>query len=246
MYRHNRTHRHQPIHHNSCDLSAVSRAALILYTNDSDTTYVLLGKGSNGLTTLGGRTQHREVWLNCLIRELQEETRGLLDYSNHPEIFLTKPAQIIESSNCAYVFFPSTLDSLKRIAKKFPETSSDRLVCNEMLSLEIVSVDTLIIDRITTRSIPCAPMFETMFLNIGYDTLKGNTCNYTTANVSIEADMFQPIGSLPSIICLTPIDHGLPVVYGFSPSQGLFITDQFYLEEKGRRLFRSGWKSIEQ
>jgi len=266
--------------------------------------YALFGRGSAGLTSLGGRTNLHENWLDCLVRELKEETRDVLDYSLCKDMFLTSPTQAINFNNCAYVFYPTSLETLRGISEAFPKTSSNRSVCNEMLSLEVIDIDTLIINLVESHSPPrvspnrvssllqeegivtpsktslstggtacsaavscasletpivrmgdysCAPVFQSMFMSVGYDVLKSNAResqwnhtfvgrNFTTQNVNVEVELTKPIREIPPIVCLTPINHGLPVIYG--TAGGLFITDQFYLEEKGRRLFRSGWYSI--
>ena len=230
------------------------RAALVLYSSPSATgnrgIHVLLGKGAHGLTTLGGRVQPRETWIDCLVRELIEETRGILDYSNCRDMLLVSPTRIIEFDNCAYVFCPTTLETLGNIAKQFPETKSPHVVCNEMSSLEVVSIDnlmeSLIESLITSRADrpTCAKKFESMFLTIGFDLMRGNTWNHITMNINEEVTMFKSVSSLPPVVCLTAIDRGLPVVYGFIEKHGLFITDQCYFERKNRRLYRSGWHNI--
>jgi hypothetical protein len=132
---------------------------------------------------------------------------------------------------------------MERAVDRFPHTSSTSAVCNEMSSLKIVEIDTLIEDLVINEeeNMTCHPTFKTMFMKIGYDTLKGNTCNFATDTLNIEAELTCQISDIPPIVCLTPIRHKLPVIYGFSQIHGLFITDQFYFEKDGRRLFRSGW-----
>lgn len=250
MYRSNRQRHQSSIQQSATDLPSVGRAALILYSIRDDGIFILLGSGANGLTTLGGRTEPSEMWLDCLIREIKEETRGILDYSKCKKMFLSPPTKVVIYGNCAYAFYPTEMSVLIDTAKEFLHTKSSQTVCNEMASLEIISIDELIeelvrqynsdADTLVPR-IVCSPAFRSMFLDMGYDTLKGNICNFITENVSIEADMFCKINELPQMICLTPIDHKLPAIYGHSRTQGVFITDQFYFERNGMRLFRSGW-----
>jgi 8-oxo-dGTP pyrophosphatase MutT (NUDIX family) len=229
------------------DLSNVSRAALILYTKEDGKTFALLGKNANGLTSLGGRSNTRETWIDCLVRELKEETRGILDYSECKKMLQIQPGRTVITDNCAYVFYPVPMSVLRETSEKFPLTSSPNPHCNEMSSLEIVEIDSLIEDIImhetteTESHILCNPTFKAMFMNIGYDVLKGNICNFFTENVGIEFELSCRISDLPHTICLTPINDRLPIVYGYSKSKSLFITEQFYLEQGGRKLFRSGW-----
>ena len=310
----------KPRHQVACELSGVTRAALVLYaielpgvatcggfcdsgvasdrlpkagvaTSISEPhVYALFGNGFKGLTSLGGRISPRETWLDCLVRELKEETRDILDYTYCKDIFLSSPAQTINFDNCAYVFYPTTLETLRRISEDFPKTSSTRAVCNEMRSLEVINIDALIINlqqsmitdrpqedttstqvneaqtaprdfpsaeaehKSTTTNPVCVPEFQSMFITVGYDILKnilrenypGQTFlgrNCITRDFNMEVNLATPVNSLPPVICLTPINHGLPVIYG-TTKDGLYITDQFYLEEKSRRLFRSGWHPI--
>jgi 8-oxo-dGTP pyrophosphatase MutT (NUDIX family) len=224
-------------------MSGLGRAALILYSKQGDKISMLLGDGARGLTTLGGRTKPKEHWIDCLVREVKEETRGILDYALCKKMFLFPPSQTVISDNCAYVFHPVDLSVLTGVAEQFPLTSSPESVCNEMSSLKVVDIDHLIEDLVVNEieTMTCNPRFKIMFMNVGYDTLRGNTFNFITENTNIDADLSHQISDIPPVICLTPINHGLPVVYGFSRSHTLFITDQFYFERDGRRLFRSGW-----
>lgn len=227
---------------------SICRTALILHATHSGQVFALFGKSRTGITTIGGRIGRGENWLDCLVRELNEETRGILNYSLHKEIFLTK--RCICFDQCMYVFYQTTYEKLVSVSERFPLTTSVRDVCNEMLSLEVCSIDELIIDILVTQSsqrkFRYNDAFQSMFLTIGYDLLKGNTCNHITTTIDLEAEISVLIASLPRVVCLTAIPDNLPMIYGVIPSKKLYITDQFFSESKNesgeiKRLFRSGW-----
>jgi 8-oxo-dGTP pyrophosphatase MutT (NUDIX family) len=233
--------------------ATVSRSALILYCpaeprdqtakasgmGNASKVCALFGRGRSGLTTLGGRISSGETWLDCLVRELIEETRGILNYSLYKEIFQT--ARNFCFDQCIYVLFETTYDVLVSIAAQFPFTTSGRDVCNEMLSLEVCPIDDLIKDMVVERKNRYNETFQNMFLTIGYDTLKGNTCNHLVSRIDLDAEIYTPISRLPRVVCLTPIKKDIPIVYGTILSRNLYITDQYYLDDGERRLFRSGY-----
>jgi 8-oxo-dGTP pyrophosphatase MutT (NUDIX family) len=220
-------------------MDAISRAALILYSKDSTKTHILLGKGKSGLTTIGGRTKPGENKYDCMVREVKEETRGLLDYTSSKEIFMS--CETLEYDKCLYAFIETDLRTLEGIANEFPKTFSNNDDCNELSALIVVNIDELIKDMVVSKLISCTICFRDMFMNVGYDRLKGNFCNYNATQMSIIVDLYVKISELPLYICLTPFKDNLPVVYGSIPSRGLFITDQYYLEEGEKRLFRFGF-----
>jgi 8-oxo-dGTP pyrophosphatase MutT (NUDIX family) len=226
------------------DFSNITRAALVLFNKTDEKTHVLLGKGANGLTTLGGRTRSKESWIDCLVREVKEETRGILDYAECKRILQLPPAQAVAIDNCAYVFFPVELSVMKETAERFIHIRVEDEAWNEMSSIEIVDIDWLIEELVVGDALGSSvfnPTFKEMFLDIGYDVIRGNACNYITENVAIEAEISCRISEIPRTICLSPINDKLPVVYGFSKAKGLYITDQYYMQRNGKRLFRSGW-----
>lgn len=220
---------------------SISRAALILYSpaTTGRERCALFGKGRSGITTLGGRIAPGETWLDCLVRELIEETRGILNYSLYKDIFITAPHKCYDQ--CVYVFYETTYERLVAIAQEFPLTTSTRDVCNEMCSLEVCPIDDLLRDMIVYKKQRYNEVFHSMFLTVGYDTLKGNTCNHITAKIDLEGELHVPISRLPRVVCLTPIRRDVPIVYGTILSKGLIITDQYYMDEDDRRLFRSGY-----
>jgi hypothetical protein len=224
---------------------SVSRAAMILYSSVSSERGIcaLFGVGANGLTTLGGRKSAHETWVDCLIRELIEETRGILDYSLYNEIFLT--AKNFYFDQCIYVLIETSYETLRDISLEFPRTSSSREVCNELSSLEVCLIDDLIKDMIIDKKRRYNENFLSMFLTVGYDTLKGNTWNYMSSKIDLNVVLEVPISQIPKVVCLTPINRGTPVIYGTIPPKRLFITDQMYLREGNKFLYRSGWKEIQ-
>ncbi len=220
-----------------------TRSALILFSetivDSKKITHVLLGNGSNGLTTIGGRKKLGENDVGCLIREISEETRNLLDYSKIPEFFNSKSCNKISFSNCLYVFIQDTYSSLKNISEKYKTTESSTEEGNELKSLDLIDVDDLICDLIIekTRFI-YNDTFKTMFLNVGYDKLKKIEWNRQSRKIGVQVDLKESYSAIPEYISLHINDRFLTRIYGKILSNGLLISDQYYGFVRGKHLFR--------
>lgn len=224
----------------------ITRSALILYTNEeigTDGTFkspsILVGVNQGEITTIGGRREGKETEQLCLIREVREETKEVLDYSNCPEVL---SAAIIRKYNrCQYYFLKTSLKNLIRIREKFLVTTSDKAVSNELSSIEILDIEKLIEDLVVHKVNSYKPDFENMFLDIGFDTIVGRRINYMSNTIAAKVDQAVPTSRIPSMISVFPFPNDLPIIYGVILPYRLFITDQFYFQKDGKRLFRSGF-----
>lgn len=227
---------------------STSRSALLLYHIVQGDVYVLLGMGDgarlSGLTTIGGRPiNESETEIECLVREVFEETRGLLDYSSCPEIFLMN--KHIRYDSCFYSFMEVKKSMLEKLCSDFTKTSSHKKVCNELLSLELLSSKELIRDIVESRN-GCRSKwtyndtFRKMFLDVGFDTLHNNKHNYITEEIGLPVHLLSPIDRIPSMVSLQTKKDLLKNVYGtiqrFKAGITVFIGDQFYFEDTDDEL----------
>jgi 8-oxo-dGTP pyrophosphatase MutT (NUDIX family) len=221
-----------------------TRSGLILYCIEKNgDMLVLLGMGAgtgvrlSGLTTIGGRPiNESETEIECLVREAYEETRGLLDYSKFPEIFLMN--KHIRYDSCFYSFIEVKKSILEKLCSDFTKTSSHRKVCNELLSLELLSSKKLIRDMVESgNEFIYNETFRKMFMDVGFDTLHNNRHNYATEEIGLPINLNVPIDKLPTIISLQTEKnrHMLKNIYGtmkrFKSEITVFLGDQFYYED---------------
>lgn len=201
---------------------------------------ILVGKNrSNCLTTIGGRKENGETEQLCLIREVLEETKGVINFHQYPE--LLSSAIMRKYENCQYYFTETTYEVLLNVQEEFKLASSDRDVCNELNSLEVVSIETLAEDFIVNKSIPAHPNFQNMFLDIGFDTIVKRRTTYFVKNIGARVDLKVAIDAIPKIVSVFPTQRGLPIVYGIVIPNGIFITDQYYFRNERGMLFRNGF-----
>lgn len=243
------SHQHLPNQVAGTEIPVVGRSALILYSDlptgvdgSERKTLILLGKGVRGLTTIGGRAVPGESWLDCLVREVREETRGLLDYGACKNMFLSPPARAVVYSNCVYILYPADPRALMEVASKFLSTTSSLPDSDEMSELCVVSASNVIEELVCSpRTNIYNPLFRAMFMDVGFDALWGNNCNRFTDTLNIEVKHCSAIWHFPPIVCVAPFDDNFPRIYAYSENEVLFVTDQYYFSRSGRRLFRNGW-----
>jgi len=224
----------------------ITRSALILFSPwsaDKSAMMLIAKNKSNCLTTIGGRKESGETEILCLIREVLEETKGVIDYRNYPE-FLSK-AIPRKFKNCQYYFLETSLQNLLERQKDFTKATSDRAVCNELNSLEVMSIEDLAEDFIVNKSIPAHDEFTEMFLDIGFDTIANRRTTYFTHNIGARVDLRVPIYTLPKLVSVSLFPKGLPIIYGVIIPNGTYITEQYYFRNEKGSLFRSGFVLLE-
>lgn len=231
----------------------ISRAALILYSeliiNNKHKIYLLLPTSSvtGCITTLGGRkTDKRETDIECVIREAREESRGILNYGEIPEIFTTKNFTKLLYKECAYFIGQIPFQELKKIQKLFDATEQVNTEFDEISKLNYYDIDKLIFDLNCEKSFyKYHPSFSDMFLSVGYDFLKKITCNRETRKLGIEGKIYTKISSLPEYVSLQPLlISDAPKLYGevICANNLFYIYDQYYGKFGGVNLFRNSKK----
>lgn len=226
------------------------RSALILFSTTNHHVHLLIGVNRGSLTTIGGRRQERESELDCLIREVKEETKKIIDYTMCHE--LLSMAIIKRYNSCYYAFLETDLPNLLEIREEFSKTTALEPECNELSSLEVVELDKFVEELIVGSSKPangflCRAELKMMMLDVGFDIMKkrrvGNNSpiNYFSSQMSVKVDLYCPVAEVPLIISVFPFNKNLPRVYGVILMNGCYISDQFFFEEPDRILYRSGW-----
>jgi 8-oxo-dGTP pyrophosphatase MutT (NUDIX family) len=226
-------------------MEIIRRSALILYSIERSTTSnritIFAGVNQGELTSIGGRKEARESEMECLIREIKEETKDIVDYTNCPEILSTA---LSRKCNGFYdVCVETTRERMTEIREQFLSTISGKRESNELSSLELIDLDQLIKSYILKKDPPSRPDFKKMLLDVGYDAIVSRfdrKINYYTDKMNIRVNFYAKIGDLPEIVSMVMFNDNLPNVYAKIQSNGFFITDQYYFEDREGRWFRSG------
>lgn len=227
-------------------MTSNTRSALILFSetiiDGKKNIHILLGMGREGLTTIGGRRERGDgTDIACLIREVKEESKGILDYSLIPEYFNIKPqCEKISHNNCLYVFSQTSYSKLKEISNSFQNVNSNKTCESELISLEIVEIHDLLIDLVKNQyKFSYNKTFKEMFLNAGYDQLKGIIWNKKSKKIIWDVNLNCDISTIPEYISLHPIQLSRKC-YGvaFSKTTNFYIYDQYYGEINGEHIFR--------
>jgi 8-oxo-dGTP pyrophosphatase MutT (NUDIX family) len=221
-------------------METTRRSALILYAEEGGIT-IFAGINQGDLTTIGGRRETRESEMDCLIREIKEETRDIIDYTNCPEILASALSR--KHNGCFYVFVKTTVERMIAIREQFLKTVSERRESNELSSLELIDLKELIRNYIQNKGPPSRPEFRNMILDIGYDTLcpPERKINHFTDKMNIRAVIHVPIANIPHIVSLFMFNEGLPNIYGITQTNNFFISDQYFFTDKHGRWFRCGF-----
>lgn len=228
---------------------ATFRSALLLFCVDStnrEKIKVLIGESYTGITSIGGRSWYQENEFACLMRECEEETKELLNYSNQSDFFSIHPIHKIEKyKGCLYVFIQSTEENLEEKVKEFSSAKTNKNNSDELKNLLLVDINDLICDMIKNEK-KYNTNFLDMFLSVGYDIIKGNEWNKLKTRLGIEFEISSPLDSIPNYVSLLPFnkDHKdrdlLPKVYGYNAQRKLYLSDQFYTRIGDKYVFRSG------
>lgn len=231
-------------------MDMINRAAVIIYTphpTDKNDMLILVGVNRFGITSIGGGKEYGEQEIQCTIRECKEETRDLIDFTNCKVIL--KQAKTFKHNRCIYYLVPGTFETLVEICKEFPSAkhqSNDNDTSNEMDELRLISINETIKklvcnDRSTANLYQ--PKFAEMFVDIGYDRIKGNVHNHQVLTINMPANLTCHISDLPLIVSISAINYRLPVVYGTVTDETtgatLYISQQLYYDNGNEAVFRN-------
>ncbi len=190
----------------------------------------------SGITTIGGRSTV-ETEIDRLVREILEELRGIIDYSEHKELLYEcmsngKDNKCIRYDGCYYCFIKVEMEFMESIKAEFPKIQTNRDVCNELSSIEIISTkeiimdmvskkqteysdkDILIFDNFEVKRRKYTETFERMFMSVGYDTLHGIHHNKQAEQLNIQAEITSKIQDIPLYVSIRPYKVLMPNVYG--------------------------------
>lgn len=227
-----------------------TRSALILYSKiytetKEEKIHILIGMGDKGLTSIGGRReQNDKTDIDCLIREVKEETRGILDYSLIPETFSNKEeCEKVSYQSCLYAFLQTSHEKLLKIKDIFQNKEAGRSVEMELSSLIVADINDLLIDIIKKRNnYQFNPVFKDMFLNMGFDELKNIRWNYLSEKLNSNDYTLSPnfdFEDIPQYVSLRlskipGIDH-----FGTCKikDQIYYIYRQYYGQINGEHIF---------
>lgn len=209
--------------------------------------YVLLGKQAltNQLTTIGGRKiSTRESDMDCVIREMREETKGIIDYTEITEYHSYNNRNKIYYSTSAYYFNQADHETLEHFCDLFDRTDSTDISSMELTSLVLLCIDDVLLDMNSeSPQMIYNPNFRNMFLGVGYDYLKKNICNHNVTKLGIPIEFAKNItlSQIPEYISFHHTDHSyLPVIYGKTlDKEPLYISNQYYGFIRGKHVFRS-------
>lgn len=223
---------------------STTRSAIILYSKIFNSeknileTYILVGNGANGYTSIGGRRNKSENKISCLIRELKEETRNILDYSMIPEFFTSNYCNEVVFANCSYFMVPCNYERLYEIGEDFKKT--EPIETDELTSLDIFEIKDLIWNIIKNEAkFQVNPTFKEMFLSIGFDWLSNSHWNKEVKNLNCRDFIsYTSFLEYPQIVSLHP-KHStyLKKEYGII-GDNLVISDQYYGVINNEHLFR--------
>lgn len=224
---------------------STTRSAIVLYSKIFNhkkgifETYILIGKGSNGFTTIGGRRNKTENKITCLIRELKEETRNILDYSSIPEFFTTNCCDEVVFANCSYFMVPCTYERLLEITEDFEEKPPTCLDSDELSSLNVFEIKDLIWRMVKDEKFQINPTFEEMYLSVGFDWLSNSHWNKEAKNLNCRDFVsFLPFSDYPPFVSLHPVNSTyVKKEYGII-SENFVISDQYYGFINNEHLFR--------
>lgn len=228
-------------------MSTTVRVALILYSeilvNNQKKIFVLLPLSVNRcITTFGGRKKNTcETDIECLIRELTEESRGVLDYSKISELFNSnKNYTKFSHCGCLYIAIQDKYENLKRIKEIIENTKQKASESEEISAVELFDIDELIYDLAKDLDKHYyTPAFRDMFLSVGYDFFKKNLCNRETKKIGADVKYYTDIGKIPHYVSLHLMKNNLKNIYCEIYSKGtMYVSDQYYGFINGEHLFR--------
>jgi hypothetical protein len=254
-------------------MEQTTRSALIYYTeviaNNTREVYVMLAKGLSGITTPGGRSL-KETEIDRLVREINEELRGIIDFNDSKELLYECQLNGTNGNNksirydgCFYCFIKVDMGYMRYVKEQFPKTTSERTVCNELISIEILNIKDIIVDMVCDKYLPLpeefakvqrckyTETFERMFMSVGFDLLFGNKHNKPADSIGVPARILEPLDSVPLYVSIRPYRVLMPKVYGIILkgtmvgesivlTNDLYIGDQFYFEGDRTMVYRSG------
>lgn len=208
--------------------------------------YVLLGKQAltNQITTIGGRKiSARETDMECMIREMREESKGIIDYTEIMEYYMYNNRNKIYHTTGVYYFNQADHETLEHFCDLFDKTNSTDVSSMELTSLVLLCIDDILLDINSTNSeMVYNPNFKNMFLGIGYDYLKKNICNHNVMKLGIPIEFSKNItlSQIPEYVSFHHTNHlYLPVIYGKTlDKEPFYISDQYYGLIKGKHVFR--------
>lgn len=232
------------------------RMALILYSeiyiDKKKYVHLLLPLsilGENITTFGGGRMHSLETDIECVIREVREESRNILDYNKIFELITStgNMSKFIFSS-CVYYTMKTSLSNLIKTAKKINNSEQVQTEKDEISCVKIFEIDDLIYDMVKNENkFNFTPRFKEMFLTFGYDFFNKNFFNHETKKLGLRVEYKDSISKIPPIVSLHPSKEGLDKIY-FETKIGnpekiygdfsLYASDQYYGIVKGEKLFR--------
>lgn len=220
---------------------SITRSAIILYSkiirNNKIETHILTGDGANGITSLGGRSKKGENKYACAIRETKEETRGILDYSRIPEIFSSKNCRELIYSNCSYFMIQVSHVVIQEVCKNFEQ--SEKTTSEELKSLKVFEIEDLVWNILKNPEFRVNQTFRDMFLSVGFDWFKGNSCNEESRFLdSKNFEVFTSLNHFPNIISLHPINCNFVKKIHAKIDDKYLVSDQYYGFINGTHLFR--------
>lgn len=224
-----------------------TRSAIIFYSEqhvcgEQKKIYALFGKGDKGITTIGGRKERTDKNdIDCLIREVKEETKGILDYSLIPEYFTLKESERFSFNNCLYILIKINISEMQTICEDFKKAKATKDCEKELNDLEIFNIDVLIFDLVTSNKFVYNETFKEMFLCVGYDELKKNPWNKQSRKIANDlVNLNKSYAEFPLYISLHPSDTLPGKIYGKITMKDIifYIYDQYYGKINNKHLFR--------
>lgn len=228
------------------------RSALVLFsTSLNKQVHILIGINGGQYTTIGGRRKTNETEIGCLIREVNEETKNVIDYTDSQK--LLSIATLRKYNDCSYYFLETDYQDLVDRREEFSKATANEPESNELTSLEVVQLEAFVEKLICQPdNVPCRTELKNMILDMGFDVMKKRRpapgqlsefpINYQPSQLPIKADLWCDISELPQIVSVFLFNENLPAVYGNITNRGGYLTDQYFFEDQEQILFRSGWQ----
>lgn len=224
--------------------NTIKRCALIYYSIEKDLVHVLVGKSSNKLTTIGGRKKIGESNIDCCVREIFEETKGVIDFRACPNaINISKQ---VTYSGCKFYMIEILHETLLNITEAFKKAVGYTKESNELESLEVLEIHKLI-ENLIYNNVAYKDEFKVFMIDVCYDMLCNVQHSEFIENLNSDVKLNITISELPQKVSFVKQDQQFllnDAVKIIGVKNNTLYTEQFFFKKENRLLFKSGFLEL--